>query len=88
VSEYQKAFLSPLTTYLPISNHTRDWEQDPNSLNRNAVLHGIDTKYDTLLNSCKAISILSYVSWILGVAQDASAEKAALSRQPGTDNGQ
>lgn len=34
-------------------------------LNRHAVLHGESTTYDTIRNSCKAMSLLSYAEWIL-----------------------
>lgn len=33
-------------------------------LNRHRVMHGIDCSYGTRTNSCKAISLVDYVSWV------------------------
>lgn len=34
-------------------------------LNRHVVLHGESTAYDTRRNSCRAMSLLVYVAWVL-----------------------
>jgi len=40
-----------------------DKTADPDHLNRHRVIHGIDCRYGTRMNSCKAISLIDYVSW-------------------------
>ena len=38
-------------------------------LNRNAILHGINTSYPTELNSCRAVSWLDYVSYFQEISE-------------------
>ena len=55
----------PLTLPLPISASEKERASLPDVLNRHAVLHGDSVDYDTRVNSCKAVSLLVYVSWVL-----------------------
>jgi hypothetical protein len=59
------ALLLPLVEKMPISASEAERSALSDALNRHAVLHGEDLDYDTHLNSCRAISLLVYVSWIL-----------------------
>jgi len=59
------ALLTPLAEEMPISAGKRERAALSDALNRHAVLHGDSVDYDTHLNSCRAISLLVYVSWIL-----------------------
>ena len=61
--------LAPLLKPLPIVASQRDRRPGSDLLNRHAVLHGESTNYDTLRNSCKAISLLSYAAWALSTCQ-------------------
>jgi hypothetical protein len=47
---------------LPLTECTNSPAYRPEHLNRHAVLHGIDTKYGTEINSYKAISWLQYAA--------------------------
>ena len=59
------SFLEPLRHSLPLTA-TRQQRVDASSqLNRHAVLHGESLDYGTQLNSCRAISVLRYVAWVL-----------------------
>lgn len=58
--------LSPLATPMPISAGVSERASLGDLLNRHAVLHGEAVNYDTHANSCRALSLLAYVSWILG----------------------
>ncbi len=40
-------------------------------LNRHAILHGESTTYDTRLNSCRAMSLLVYVAWVVSYKRQA-----------------
>lgn len=63
------AFLSPLATVQPIAWSSTRRSSEPGQLNRHAVLHGEDVEYGTEVNSLKALSLLSYVSSVLGLAK-------------------
>lgn len=58
-----KDFILPLIDSPSISMSKN--ERKNNSLNRHAVLHGESTDYGTFQNSCKSISFLVYIDWIL-----------------------
>lgn len=63
---FTKSMLAPIIEPAPITANARARQQLPdNILNRHAVLHGESTDYDTRLNSCRSISLLIYVAWIL-----------------------
>jgi hypothetical protein len=69
MSPLSKSFLAPIVEPMPISASAIEREQMDNILNRNAILHGESTDYDNRLNSCRAISLLVYVAWILKVKE-------------------
>ena len=60
-----KSFLTPIVEPMPISASSIERERMDNILNRHAILHGESTDYDNRLNSCRAISLLVYVAWVL-----------------------
>ena len=60
------SLLYPLATPMPISAGVSERASLGDLLNRHAVLHGEAVDYDTHANSCRALSLLAYVSWILG----------------------
>lgn len=63
---FTKSMLAPIIEPAPITANASVRQQLPgNILNRHAVLHGESTDYDTRLNSCRSISLLVYVAWIL-----------------------
>lgn len=63
---FTKSMLAPIIEPAPITANARARQQLPdNILNRHAVLHGESSDYDTRLNSCRSISLLIYVAWIL-----------------------
>lgn len=62
---FQSALLYPLTQPLPITASSNERADDFNELNRHQVIHGESTNYDIEINSLKAISLLSYVSYVL-----------------------
>ncbi|MEW5948444.1 MAG: hypothetical protein AB1711_03420 [Thermodesulfobacteriota bacterium] len=66
--DFSSAWLIPLTNVFPIAFGAQQRAGLPDGLYRHAVLHGESTSYDTLVNSCKAISLLSFTSWILAEA--------------------
>ncbi len=57
--------LHPLTITTPLIMNTRDLGSLEGVLNRHAVLHGLDVAYGNRINSCRAISLVAYVSRIL-----------------------
>ncbi len=62
-----RALLEPLLWELPMSASTRADDPDNSEcFSRHAVLHGISVSYGTRPNSCRALSLLSYVTWVLG----------------------
>jgi hypothetical protein len=65
ISPFAASMLAPIIEPAPITANAKAREQVPNILNRHAVLHGESTDYDNRLNSCRAISLLVYVAWIL-----------------------
>ncbi|MEE9161862.1 MAG: hypothetical protein V3U35_02730 [Candidatus Neomarinimicrobiota bacterium] len=59
------SLLYPLTVPMPISAGRVERLSLGDLLNRHAVLHGEATDYYTHANSCRALSLLAYVSWVL-----------------------
>lgn len=46
---------------------------EPLSVHSHAILHGESFDYDTRLNSCRSVSLLAYVAWILDKRLDGAA---------------
>jgi hypothetical protein len=65
MSPLLSSIVAPLVEPMPISAGPKERVSLPDALNRHAVLHGECLDYDTHLNSCRAVSLLVYVSWIL-----------------------
>lgn len=59
------AFLTPLSQLLPISASVYEHKEEYEQMNRHLILHGESNDYGTLLNSCKAISLLNYLIEVL-----------------------
>jgi hypothetical protein len=68
--KFTTALLEPLTVVLPISASEGQRPPDSTELNRHSVLHGEAVDYGTEINSLKAISLLQYVSSVLGRPSD------------------
>ena len=65
---YIEIWLHPLFILLPLWMNKSERDDRSESfvgLNRHQVLHGVSVDYDTEQNSLKAISLLSYLQWIL-----------------------
>lgn len=62
-SEFTLSLLHPLTALFPICLNSNDCTDT--ELNRHSVFHGGSTNYNSLRNSCKAMSLLSFSSWVL-----------------------
>ena len=60
-----QAHLHPFTESIPLWKGTRDLEDTFKGLNRHQVMHGTSVRYGTELNSLKAVSLLSCLSWVL-----------------------
>jgi len=64
------ALLTPLLEPSPLSaNKQERARMGPSAdeiLNRHLVLHGLSTTYDNRRNSCRAMSLIAYVAWVLG----------------------
>ena len=60
---YLDIFLEPLQVSLPLTDAAAKRGSGSDLLNRHAVLHGVSVDYDTEVNSCRAISLLAYLSW-------------------------
>jgi len=67
VTPLLKSLLTPLVKPMPISASADERAGLADTLNRHAVLHGESVDYASRLNSCRAISLLVYVSWVLRV---------------------
>lgn len=65
IGEYEKAFLAPLLEPLPITASAKERLLLSNNLNRHAIIHGESIDYGTHENSCRAISLITYASWVL-----------------------
>jgi len=65
VTPLLKSLLTPLVEPMPISASADERAGLADALNRHAVLHGESVDYSSRLNSCRAISLLVYVSWVL-----------------------
>lgn len=57
-----ESLLSLVLEDLPLTENTDSTKYHAGDLNRHAVLHGLNTKYATKLNSFKAISFLQYAA--------------------------
>lgn len=62
---FRAALLAPLASNLPITASSKDRDETFKELNRHTVLHGESIDYGSQINSCKAISLLHYVSAVL-----------------------
>ena len=62
---YILAYLHPLSIILPLWTTQNERDDSFVGLNRHQVLHGESVDYGTEQNSLKAISLLSYLRWIL-----------------------
>lgn len=62
---YKAALLSPLAETKPINISQKERDDDFKGLNRHMVLHGESVDYGTQTNSCKAISLISYLAFVL-----------------------
>jgi len=58
----ENPMLSLVAGDLPLTESTDSVDYAPNSLNRHAILHGIDIVYGSKLNSLRALSWLQYAS--------------------------
>lgn len=67
---FSYAVFSPLTAIHPIAASERERPAGFRGLNRHQVLHGISLDYGTELNGFKAISLLSYLAWVLHLEAD------------------
>ena len=64
------SLITPLIETTPMTANPKQRAVLPaDILNRHAVLHGESTIYDTRLNSCRAMSLLQYVAWVLAHVQ-------------------
>jgi hypothetical protein len=62
----QAAFLAPLGEIIPVMASQKERSgMSPHELFRHTVLHGESIDYGTHTNSCKAISLLRYLAWLL-----------------------
>ena len=64
-SGFDTVLLLPLQKSLPIWQSRAERGEAFHALNRHQVLHGESLDYGTEENSLKAISLLSYLSWVL-----------------------
>lgn len=69
ITPLRNAFLAPLLEPSPLIAPKRKRDTAPSLFNRHAILHGESTDYDTHLNSCRAVSLLLFVSWVLTEAE-------------------
>lgn len=65
ISPFVLSMLSPIIEPAPISAGEKERLGMIDILNRHCVLHGESIDYDNRLNSCRAISLVGYVAWIL-----------------------
>ena len=65
LDEFHAAVLMPLRSAHAIGLSQKQRPRGFSGLNRHQVLHGESVNYNTELNSCKAISLLSYLEWVL-----------------------
>ena len=65
VDSFTAALLYPLTEVFPIAFSSEERVGLPDILNRHAILHGESITYGTHINSCKAISLVSFTAWVL-----------------------
>lgn len=65
IGDYRKSLFSAITISTPMNQGTQSIANMEDILNRHAVLHGQAIEYGTKLNSCKAISLVSHISWLV-----------------------
>lgn len=70
---FRASLLYPLVEPNPISAGSAERAGLSDLLNRHAILHGESFDYDTKLNSCRSVSLLAYVAWILDKRLDGAA---------------
>ena len=73
ISGFSADFLHPLKILLPLWMSERQREssfETFTALNRHQVLHGESVDYGTEENSLKAVSLLSYLHWILNMNEE------------------
>lgn len=68
------ALLTPIIEANPISASADERKTSGDILNRHTVLHGESTDYDTRINSCRAMSLLSYVAWVMQIMESKSGD--------------
>lgn len=61
----EASLLCPLIEPNPMSASADERAAFVDLLNRHAVLHGESLEYDTRVNSCRSVSLLIYVTWVL-----------------------
>jgi hypothetical protein len=62
----EAAFLAPLAEIIPVmASHSERAALRADELFRHTVLHGESVDYGTETNSCKSISLLRYLAWLL-----------------------
>lgn len=72
------AFLAPLTAAIPVMASVKERASlPPGELYRHTILHGESVDYDTHVNSCKAMSLLRYLAWLLPEARKSHASVLA-----------
>ena len=72
IGRFFQSVLHPLTIDAPLWKSTSSLDDTFAGLNRNQVLHGLGTNYNTELNSLKAISLLDNLHWVLNRRTDVS----------------
>ena len=73
------ALLHPLTEVFPITFNSRERDGLVDILNRHAILHGESVSYGNRINSCKAISLVSFTAWALSDLQKSANSRSANS---------
>ncbi len=66
IAPFRASLLYPLVEPFPISAGREERDSQSDQLYRHPIIHGESCDYDTKLNSCRSISLLVYVCWILG----------------------
>jgi len=63
---YLGAFLEPLRIILPVSKDTRYLDSKGRDFNRHSILHGLTASYGTEINSFKSLSLVHFLSTVVG----------------------
>jgi hypothetical protein len=66
LSTLSSALLEPLISPTPLTASSTEPDASSAALNRHAILHGECVDYGTVQNGCRAVSLVSYVPWVLG----------------------